>query len=142
MLRCFLLDTYSARKLNLAPNGCGGGAGGIPHSTTSNLILQAGNSTPESLLEGVERGLFVTDLMGFGFNPVTGDFSRGASGFLIEKGKLTVPVSEITISRNLDEILQSIDAVANDLELKTSTSSPSLRVSSMTISGANSSREG
>jgi PmbA protein len=73
--------------------------------------------------------------MGFGFNPVTGDFSRGAAGFWIENGELAFPVSEITISSTLDAMLKAIDAVGDDLELKTSTASPTLRVAGMTISG-------
>jgi len=136
VLRGFLLDTYSARKLGRKSNGCAGrSVGGSPHVTTSNLILRAGTSSPQSLLDGMERGLFVTDMMGFGFNAVTGDFSRGAAGFLIEKGRLTTPVSEITISANFDELLKRIDAVGNDLDDRSSTMSPSLRVSRMTIAG-------
>jgi PmbA protein len=73
--------------------------------------------------------------MGFGFNAVTGDFSRGAAGFWIEDGKLTFPVSEITISSNLDQMMQNVDAVASDLVLKTSTASPTFRISDMTIAG-------
>ncbi|PRP99573.1 TldD/PmbA family protein [Enhygromyxa salina] len=134
-LRSFLLDTYSARKLKLAPTGSAGGGGGIPHATTSNFYMKAGRAKPESLLRGIERGLFVTSMMGFGFDPVTGNFSRGASGFLIENGELTVPVSEVTISRNLDELLKGIDAVANDLEHRASISAPSFRVDHMTVSG-------
>jgi PmbA protein len=134
-LRGFLLDTYSARKLKLEPTGSAGGGGGIPHATTSNFYMKAGRAKPESLLRGIERGLYVTSMMGFGFDPVTGNFSRGASGFLIENGELTVPVSEITISRNLDELLKGIDAVANDLEHRASIAAPSFRVDHMTISG-------
>ena len=74
-------------------------------------------------------------MMGFGFNAVTGDFSRGASGFWIEDGRLAFPVSEVTISSNLDQMLRNIDAVASDLELKSATASPTLRVSQMTIAG-------
>jgi PmbA protein len=80
--------------------------------------------------------LYVTGMMGFGFNAVTGDFSRGASGFLIEDGKLSQPVSEITISLNLDQLLQRIDAVANDLDHRTAVASPTFRVSSMTLAGS------
>jgi PmbA protein len=90
------------------------------------------------LIASTPRGLFVTEMMGFGFNAVTGDFSRGAAGFWIEDGKLAFPVSEITISSNLDDMLKNIDAVANDLVLKTSLASPSLRVSEMTIAGEDS----
>lgn len=134
-LQRFLLDTYAARKLKLEPTGSAGGGGGIPHSTTSNFYMKAGRTKPEALLRGVERGLFVTSMMGFGFDPVTGSFSRGASGFLIENGKLSTPVSEVTISRSLDELLKGIDAVADDLEHRTSVASPSFRVDQMTVSG-------
>ena len=75
-------------------------------------------------------------MMGFGFNPVTGDFSRGAQGFWIEDGELTFPVSEITISCNFDDLLQRIDAVGDDLRLRSSTACPTFRVSSMTIAGS------
>ena len=134
-LERFLLDTYGARKLKLEPTGSAGGGGGVPHATTSNFFMLPGASKPEQLLEGIERGLFVTSMMGFGFDPVTGSFSRGASGFLIEQGKLSIPVSEITISRNLDELLLGIDAVADDLEHRSSIAAPSFRVDRMTISG-------
>ena len=97
--------------------------------------MKAGRQKPASLLRGIERGLYVTSMMGFGFDPVTGNFSRGASGFLIEHGELTVPVSEITISRNLDELLKGIDAVADDLEHRTAVAAPSFRVDHMTVSG-------
>ena len=134
-LERFLLDTYAARKLKLEPTGSAGGGGGVPHATTSNFTMQPGSLAPEQLLEGIERGLFVTSMMGFGFDAVTGDFSRGAAGFLIEEGKLTRPVGEITISRNLDELLQGIDAIASDLELRSSIAAPSFRVDRMTVSG-------
>jgi len=134
-LKSFLLDTYSARRLGLAPTGSSGGGGGIPHSSTSNFYLKAGRRAPESLLKGIRHGLYVTRMMGFGFDPTTGTFSRGAEGFVIENGEKTVPVSEITISRNLDDLLLGIDAVANDLEFKTSIASPSFRVDSMTVAG-------
>ncbi len=136
VLRSFLLDTYSARKLELSPTGSASGGGGIPHSSTSNFFLKAGDLQPEALLEGIETGLYVTRMMGFGFDPVTGTFSRGAEGFLIENGKLGRPIGEITISRNLDDILHGIDAIANDLEHRTSTAAPSFRVDQMTVAGS------
>ena len=135
-LRSFLLDTYSARKLDLRPTGSAGGGGGIPHASTSNFFLQAGDRDPGDLLKGIDRGLFVTRMMGFGFDPVTGNFSRGAEGFRIENGQLGEPVGEVTVSRNLDDILKGIDAVGNDLEYKTSVAAPSLRVDQMTIAGS------
>lgn len=131
----YLLDSYSARKLGRKSNGCAGrGVGGGPHVTTSNFILQAG-ATPAAEVRNVERGLYVTDMMGFGFNAVTGDFSRGAAGFLIEHGQLTQPVAEVTVSANFDDLWKSIDAVGDDLDLRTSTACPSFRVSRMTVAG-------
>ncbi|MCX4245772.1 TldD/PmbA family protein [Paraliomyxa miuraensis] len=136
VLRGYLLDTYSARKLGLRPTGSASGGGGVPHSSTSNFYLVPGRGTPQSLLKGIDRGLFVTRMMGFGFDPTTGNFSRGAEGFLIERGELTRPVSEVTVSRNLDELLRGIDKIANDLEHKTSIAAPSFRVDQMTVAGS------
>ena len=131
-----LCDVYSARKLGRASTGSAGrGIGGNPGPTTSNLIMQPGNVTRDQLLKDTGRGLYVTSLMGFGFNPVTGDFSRGAQGFWIEGGELTFPVSEVTIAANFDEILKRIDLVADDLELRSSTAAPTFRVSHMTLAG-------
>jgi PmbA protein len=135
VLRTFLLDSYCARKLGKASTASAGRSGGGVGASTSNLLLSPGSQTPEELIASTPRGLFVTEMMGFGFNAVTGDFSRGASGFWIEDGKLAFPVSEVTISANLDHMLQNIDAIANDLVLKTSMASPTLRVSEMTIAG-------
>jgi PmbA protein len=134
-LRSFLLDTYSARQLGMTATGSAAGGGGIPHSSTSNFYLEAGTSEPDALLEGIETGFYVLRMMGFGFEPTTGNFSRGAEGFMIENGKRGKPVSEVTISRNLDELLHGIVAVANDLEHRTATSSPSFRVDQMTVAG-------
>ena len=131
-----LCDVYSGRKLGRASTGSAGrGIGGNPGPTTSNLIMQAGSVTKEELLRQTPRGLYVTSLMGFGFNPVTGDFSRGAQGFWIEGGELTFPVSEVTIAANFDQILKRIDLVANDLQLRSSTAAPTFRVSHMTLAG-------
>jgi PmbA protein len=132
-----LCDVYSARKLGRQSTGSAGrGIGGNPGPTTSNLVMQAGTMKRDALLRDTKRGLYVTSLMGFGFNPVTGDFSRGAQGFWIENGELTFPVSEITIAANFDEILKRIDAVADDLELRSSTAAPTFRVSHMTLAGS------
>jgi len=131
-----LCDVYSGRKLGRASTGSAGrGIGGNPGPTTSNLIMEAGSITREELLKQTDRGLYVTSLMGFGFNPVTGDFSRGAQGFWIEKGELTFPVSEVTIAANFDQILKRIDLVANDLVLRSSTAAPTFRVSHMMLAG-------
>jgi PmbA protein len=86
-------------------------------------------------VKGTKRGLYVTDMMGFGFNAVTGDFSRGASGFWIEDGALAFPVSEVTISLNVDELWKRVDAVGSDLDMRSSTVAPTLRVAKMTVAG-------
>jgi PmbA protein len=136
VLKTVMCDVYSARKLGRSSTGSAGrGIGGNPGPTTSNLILEAGTQSREALLASTKRGLYVTQMMGFGFNPVTGDFSRGAQGFWIEDGELTFPVSEITISANFDDLLKRIDAVADDLDLRSSTAAPTLRVSHMMVAG-------
>jgi PmbA protein len=136
VLKTYLLDSYAARKLDKESTASAsrGGSGGVSAST-SNFVLQPGDVSPEELLRSTGSGLYVTEMMGFGFNPVTGDFSRGAAGFWIENGERTFPVSEVTISLNLDELLKRIDAVANDLDLRTSIAAPTFRVSRMTLAG-------
>lgn len=136
VLKTFLLDTYSARKLGKQSTASAArGSGGSPGASTTNFVLQPGAITAKELLASTERALYVTDMMGFGFNAVTGDFSRGASGFWLEHGEFKFPVSEVTISLNIDELFQRIDAVANDLDLRTSIASPTFRVSAMTLAG-------
>lgn len=137
VLRTFLCDSYSARKLGRSSTGnaARGGSAGVS-CTTTNFILQPGKDSAASILAGTKRGLYVTEMMGFGFNAVTGDFSRGASGFWIENGEFAHPVSEVTISLNVDELWKRIDAVGDDLDLRTSTAAPTIRVSKMTIAGA------
>jgi PmbA protein len=132
----FLLDTYSGRKLGKPSTGSASrGSGGGVGASTSNFFLQPGRQSAAQLLRDTDRALYVTDMMGFGFNAVTGDFSRGAAGFFIEKGERIFPVSEVTISLNLDDLLKRIDAVADDLDHRTAISSPSFRVSSMILAG-------
>ena len=136
VLKMYLCDSYSGRKLSRAStaNASRGSGGGVGVSTT-NFICQAGDLTGEEIVAKTERGLYVTEMIGFGFNAITGDFSRGAAGFWIENGELTHAVSEVTISLNLDELLKRIDLVGSDLDWKSSTVTPTLRVSSMTIAG-------
>jgi len=136
-LRTYLCDSYSARKLSRASTASasrGGGAG--VGAGTSNYILMPGQESSEAIVRGTRRGLYVTDMMGFGFNAVTGDFSRGASGFWIEDGELAFPVSEVTISLNVDDLWHRIDAVGSDLDLRTSTASPTIRVGRMVVAGS------
>ncbi len=136
VLQSYLCDSYSARKLGRATTASAarGPSAGVS-CTTTNFALQPGSSSPEQILRDTQRGLLVTEMMGFGFNPLTGDFSRGASGFWIEEGEIIHPVSEVTISLNIDELWQRIDAVGDDPDLRTATSSPTIRVAAMTIGG-------
>lgn len=136
VLRTVLCDSYSARKLGRRSTGSAGrGVGGTPGPTTTNFIMRGGTTPAADIVRKVERGLYVTDMMGFGFNPVTGDFSRGAGGFWIENGERAFPVSEITISANFDDLWKRVDAVGDDLDLRSSTACPTFRVSRMTIAG-------
>ena len=136
VLKTVLCDTYTARKLGRASTGSAGrGTGSSPGPTTSNLFMRRGHRTRDEIVKKTERGLYVTGMMGFGFNAVTGDFSRGAAGFWIEDGELGHPVSEVTISCNFDDLLKRIDMVGDDLILRSSTSSPTFRVSRMTVAG-------
>jgi PmbA protein len=136
VLRTYLCDSYSARKLSRESTGSAsrGGGGGVGPST-SNFILSPGTESHDAIVAGTKRGLYVTDMMGFGFNAVTGDFSRGASGFWIENGALAFPVSEVTISLNVDELWKRVDAVGSDLDLRTATAAPTIRVAKMTVAG-------
>jgi PmbA protein len=136
ILRTVLCDVYSARKLGRRSTASAGrGVGGTPGPTTSNFIMQAGKTRAAELVSSLERGFYVTEMMGFGFNPVTGDFSRGAGGFWIEKGERAFPVSEVTISANFDDLWKGIDAVGDDLDVRSSTACPTYRVARMTIGG-------
>jgi PmbA protein len=135
ILKTYLCDSYGGRKLGRASTGSASRAGGVGPSTT-NFILQPSKTKAADILASTKRGLYVTEMKGFGFNATTGDFSKGASGFWIEDGKLVHPVSEVTISLNIDQLWQHIDAVGDDLDLRTSTAAPTLRVSAMTIAGS------
>jgi len=139
VLKTYLCDSYSGRKLGRPSTGSAArGGGGSVGITTSNFICQPGEGGHRDIVAATARGLYVTDMMGFGFNPVTGDFSRGAQGFWIEAGELTFPVSEVTIAANFDDILKRIDAVADDLTWRSSTVAPTFRVSHMTLAGTSS----
>src|SRR5581483_9002672 len=131
-----LFDTYTARKVGRRTTGSASrGVAGSPGVGTSNLFMEAGASTPDQLIASVEDGLYLTNLMGFGVNTTTGDFSQGAAGRWIEHGKLTYPVTEINISGNLREMLRDIDLVGNDLFFQGSTGAPTLRMAKLMVSG-------
>jgi PmbA protein len=134
-LTTWLLDTSTAKQLGLASNGrAARGTGGSPSPSTTNLTLEAGTLTPEELMADIKSGLYVTEMIGMGVNGVTGDYSRGASGFWIENGQLTYPVSEITIAGNLKDMFAHLTP-ANDLEFKAATNAPTVRIEGMTLAG-------
>jgi PmbA protein len=137
VLRHYLCDCYSARKIGAKPTGSARrGVGGGPSVGAGNLYLEPGTEPPDAILGGVERGLYVTDLIGFGVDLVSGDYSQGAVGHWIEKGRLVHPVHEVTIAGNLKEMLLDVDAVGNDLEFRGSVAAPTLRIRKMTVSGS------
>ena len=137
VLRNYLLNTYCARKLGMkSTHNASRGLAGTPGIGCGNLYLEPGTLTPEQIIGDVQAGLYVTSLMGFGVNVVTGDYSRGATGLWIENGQLTHPVEEITIAGNLGEMLRNVTAIGNDLEFRGAVASPTLRVDGMTIAGS------
>ncbi len=126
-LRNYLLDTYSARKLGMRSTGNASGP--------TNLYLAPGQHAPEEIIATVDRGLLVTGTMGWGFNPVTGDLSRGVFGLWIEGGQVAYPVAEVTISANLGGMLRGIEMVGKDLHLRRSVIGPTLKVAEVTVAG-------
>jgi PmbA protein len=137
VLRNYLLNTYTARKLGMkSTHNASRGLAGTPGIGCGNLYLEPGALTPEQILAEIPAGLYVTGLMGFGVNTVTGDYSRGATGLWIENGQLTHAVEEITIAGNLAEMLRHVTAIGNDLVFRGSVASPTLRIDGMTIAGA------
>jgi PmbA protein len=137
VLSTYLLNTYSARKLGLkSTHNASRGLAGTPGIGCGNLYLEPGTLTPEQIFAAIPAGLYVTSLMGFGVNTVTGDYSRGATGLWIENGVLTHAVEEVTIAGNLAEMLKNVTAIGNDLVFRGSVASPTLRIDGMTIAGA------
>lgn len=136
VLKNYLFNTYSARKLGAKTTGNGArgltGAAGIGHGT---LYLEPGTDTPDEIFAKVGTGLYVTELIGFGVNTVTGDYSRGAAGLWIEDGRLSYPVAEVTIAGNLSDMLKNVVYIGSDLEFRGSTCAPTLAIANMTISG-------
>ncbi len=135
-LKTWLLDTYSGRKLGLDSTGSAArGTGSAPRVGTTNLWLEPGEKTLDEMIAELDRGLIVTELIGMGFNPTTGDYSRGAAGLWVENGEIIHPVEEITIAGNLGDMLQSIDRIGSELAWRGRTASPPIRIASMTIAG-------
>jgi PmbA protein len=137
VLATYLLDCYSARKLGLAPTGnAARSVGEAPSVSTTNLYLEPGSYTPAQIIGSVKQGLYLTETIGFGVNMVTGDYSRGAGGIWIENGELAYPVQEITIAGNLKDMFASIEMIGNDLNWRSSTVAPTIKIAEMTIAGA------
>jgi PmbA protein len=137
ILRNYLLNTYTARKLGMkSTHNAARGLAGTPGTGCGNLYLEPGKFSAEQIIGEVKAGLYVTSLMGFGTNLVTGDYSRGATGLWIENGKLSHAVEEVTIAGNLGDMLRNVTAVCNDLVFRSSVASPTLRIDGMTIAGA------
>ncbi len=136
VLRSYLLNSYTARKLNLRTTGnAARGIVGPPAVGPKNFYLAPGPYSPEEILRSVKRGFYVTELIGFGVNIVTGDYSRGASGMWIENGELEFPVEEVTIAGNLADMLNQIAMVGSDLEFRSALVAPTLLVEGLMVAG-------
>jgi PmbA protein len=135
VLTTWLLDSATARELGLKTTGhAHRGVSSSPSPGPYNLHLEAGDVTPEELISDIRQGFYVTDLIGSGVNSVTGDYSRGASGFWIENGKITYPVSEVTIAGHLLDMFKSMVS-ANDLEFRYGVNAPTVRIEGLTLGG-------
>ena len=136
VLKSYLLDTYSGKKLGLPSTGnASRGIGDAPGVGPLNFYLRAGPHAPEEIIASVKDGFYVTELMGFGVNLVTGDYSRGAVGTWIENGRLAYPVEEVTIAGNLKAMLANIEMVGSDLEFRGRIAAPTIKISRMTVAG-------
>jgi PmbA protein len=136
VLRSYLLNSYAGRKLGMKTTGNASralaGNAGIGHG---NFFVEKGVQTPEQIIAGISDGFYVTELIGFGVNIVTGDYSRGAAGLWIRNGELAFAVSEVTIAGTLQEMLMGLEAVGSDLEFRGSIASPTLKIGEMTVGG-------
>jgi len=135
VLKTWLLDSATARELGLETNGRASRGGANPSPGATNLTLMPGTLAPEDLIREVGRGLYVTELIGHGANLVTGDYSRGAAGFIIENGELGHPVSEVTIAGNLGDVFREMRP-ANDLTYRYATNAPTVAVPGLTVAGS------
>jgi len=136
VLKSYLLNTYTAKKLGLQTTGnAARGLAGTPGIGPGNYFLQAGPRSPKELISGIKEGLYVTEFLGQGVNLVTGDYSRGASGMWISGGEFAYPVEEITVAGNLKELFFNISEIASDLEFRGSVAAPTIRVDGLTVGG-------
>jgi PmbA protein len=127
----FLCNSYAGRKLGVPTTGNADGSGVSPN----NFYLLPGPQTPQEIIASTDRGLLLTRTIGHGLNPVTGDLSRGAFGLWVEDGEIVFPVSEVTISGNLEEILNHIEAVGNDLDFRAPVCGPTVKIGELTVAG-------
>ena len=135
VLSTWILDLRSARQLKMETTGhASRGTSSPPSPATTNLYLEPGAVDPSALMADIEAGFYVTELIGFGVNGVTGDYSRGAGGFWIENGERAFPVSEVTVAGNLIDMFRGLTA-ADDLEFRYGTDAPTLRIDGMTVAG-------
>ncbi len=135
ILQSWVLDLRTARKLGLKTTGhASRGTSGPPSPSTTNLTMEAGSISPKDLMDDIKSGFYVTSMMGMGVNGITGDYSRGASGFWIENGEIAFPVSEMTIAGNLKDMFLNLTP-ADDLDFKYSTNAPTIRIDGMTAAG-------
>jgi PmbA protein len=137
ILKNYVMNTYTARKLGMASTGnASRSLASNPGIGAGNFFLQPGTLNPEQIIGDVKSGLYVTETMGFGVNLVTGDYSQGAAGLWIENGELAYPVEEITIAGNLKDMYRNISAIGNDLRFRSASAAPTLRIEGMTIAGS------
>lgn len=134
MLTTWILDSATARELGLATNGRAGRGVGSPHPGTTNLALLPGRTSRADMIGAITSGLYITDMIGSGVNGITGDYSRGCSGFWIENGELTFPVSEITVAGNLKDMFLRLTP-ADDLTYRYGTNAPTVLIEGLTIAG-------
>jgi PmbA protein len=136
VLKSYLLNTYTAKKLKMKTTGNASRAlAGTPGIGAGNFFMEKGGKDPKAIIADIKEGLYVTEFLGFGVNLVTGDFSRGASGVWIQNGEMTFPVEEVTVAGNLGDMLNSISEIGNDLEFRGSVACPTLRIDGMTVAG-------
>jgi PmbA protein len=136
VLKSYLLNTYSAKKLGLQTTAnASRGLAGTPGIGPGNYFLQPGTKSPKEIIAAVPEGLYITEFLGHGANLVTGDYSRGASGLWISGGELAYPVEEITVAGNLKDVFFNISEIGNDLEFRGSVACPTIRIDGLTVAG-------
>ena len=135
MLKSWILDLASSRKLGVETTGNGTrGTASPPSPGATNLYMEPGDTSPADLMADIDSGFYVTELIGMGINQITGDYSRGATGFWIENGQIVYPVSELTVAGNLKDMFANLTP-AYDLEFQRGTDAPTIRVEGMTVAG-------